>query len=531
MTGGPVRTLLVWCSDWPVIAAEILAGVSSRAPVAIMHAGRVVACSPAARSEGVVWGLRKREAQSRCPELVVMGDDPGRDARAFEPVVAAVEQMVAGVEVVRPGICALAVRGPARYFGSEERAAERIVEQVAQECGVEARAGIADGVFAAALAARAGRIVPPGKTRAFLAGLDVRKLERPELTDLLRRLGVRTLGEFAALPAGDVLTRFGFDAALAHRLAAGLDERPLAVRRPPPELAVEEEYEEPIERVDVAAFAARALAERLHDRLAGHGLACTRLGIEAVTAHGQELCRSWRHDGLLTAAAITDRVRWQLEGWLSGVPRGTPDSLRVPARPTAGIQRLRLVPDGVIVHAGLQPGLWGESGKGRERAHRAFARVQGLLGPDSVLAAVPRGGRSPADQVRLVPWGDQAQAAESGDHPRADEPDAPWPGQLPAPAPATIPPELPVATVHDERGQPVTVSARLVVSAAPTRLAIADDPPVEIAGWAGPWPVDERWWAPGEARRQARFQVDLADGRALLLALSAGEWTVEAVYD
>jgi protein ImuB len=518
---GPVRTLLVRCPDWPVIAAEIVVGISSRAPVAMLYAGRVVACSPAARAEGVARGLRKREAQSRCPELVVMEHDPGRDARAFEPVVAAVEQVVAGVEVVRPGACALAVRGPARYFGSEERAAERIVEQVAQECGVEAQAGIADGIFAAGLAARAGRIVPPGQTRAFLAGVDVRALERPELTDLLRRLGVRTLGEFAALPVGDVLTRFGFDAALAHRLAAGLDERPLAVRRPPPELAVGEEYEEPIERVDVAAFAARALAERLHERLAGHGLACTRLGIEAVTAHGEELHRSWRHDGLLSAAAITDRVRWQLEGWLSGVRRGTPDSHPGPGRPSAGIRRLRLVPDGVLAQAGLQPGLWGESGKGRERAGRAFARVQGLLGPDSVLAAVLRGGRSPADQVRLVPWGDE----------RVAEPDAPWPGQLPAPAPATIPPEPVAVTVHDDQNQPVTVSARLAISAAPARLAIEDAPPAEIAGWAGPWPVDERWWAPAEARRHARFQVGLTDGRALLLALSAGEWTVEAVYD
>ncbi|MBX6357434.1 MAG: hypothetical protein IRZ05_16480, partial [Micromonosporaceae bacterium] len=52
-----------------------------------------------------------------------------------------------------------------------------------------------------------------------------------------------------------------------------------------------------------------------------------------------------------------------------------------------------------------------------------------------------------------------------------------------------------------------------------------------IIGWGGPWPIDERWWAPGEARRQALFQATLADGRAVLLALTAGEWTVEAIYD
>ena len=119
----PVRTLLVWCPDWPVIAAEIVDGVPATASVAVLHANRVVACSPAARAHGVRRGLRKREAQERCPELLLIDHDPGRDARAFEPVVAAVEEVAAGVQVLRPGVCALAARGPARYFGGEEQAA------------------------------------------------------------------------------------------------------------------------------------------------------------------------------------------------------------------------------------------------------------------------------------------------------------------------------------------------------------------------------------------------------------------------
>ncbi|WP_306214129.1 DNA polymerase Y family protein, partial [Actinoplanes sp. RD1] len=244
-------------------------GIGADGPVAVLRANRVVACSEAARAEGVRQGLRRREAQSRCPGLTVVEFDAGRDARAFELVVTAVEEVAAGVEVVRPGTCAVAARGPARYFGGEEAAAERIVEQVAQACSVEAQVGIAEGVFAAGLAARAGVIVEAGRARAFLAGRTVDALERPELADLLRRLGVKTLGEFAALPAGDVLTRFGFDGALAHRLAGGLDHRPLAVRQPPPDLEVTGTYEDdPLDRVDVAAFAGRVLAERLHERLA-----------------------------------------------------------------------------------------------------------------------------------------------------------------------------------------------------------------------------------------------------------------------
>ena len=123
-----VRTMLVWCPDWPVIAAGIIDGVPGTSPVAVMDANRVIACSPAARAEGVRRGLRKRDAQARCPELIVVEHDPARDARAFEPVVAAIEELAAGVEVVRPGVCALAARGPAgvlRRRGTGRRAHRR----------------------------------------------------------------------------------------------------------------------------------------------------------------------------------------------------------------------------------------------------------------------------------------------------------------------------------------------------------------------------------------------------------------------
>ena len=275
----------------------------------------------------------------------------------------------------------------------------------------------------------------------------------------------------------------------------------MAPRRPPPDLDVSATFDDPLDRVDAAAFAARALAERLHERLAAHALACTRLGIEAYTARGEELCRTWRHEGLLSASAIADRVRWQLDGWLTGSPTG-------PRRPTAGIVRLRLVPDGVVHHAGLQQGLWGEAGEERDRAHRALTRVQGLLGPEA---------------VRLVPWGDEREPA------RAVQP--PWPGSVPAPAPATVLPDPLPAAVYAGDGAPVRVTERLALTGTPARVSAGDGVPVDVVGWAGPWPVDERWWAPAEGERGARFQLLLADGRALLLVLSPAGWTVEAVYD
>jgi len=103
----PVRTLVVWCPDWPLVAA----GLSDR-PAVVLAANRVIASSAPARAEGVRLGQRRREAQACCPELVVVGEEPARDARSFEPVVVAVAGFTPRVELTRPGVCALPVRPP-----------------------------------------------------------------------------------------------------------------------------------------------------------------------------------------------------------------------------------------------------------------------------------------------------------------------------------------------------------------------------------------------------------------------------------
>ena len=72
----PVRTVVVRCPDWPVRSAMSAAGVdpegADEIPAAVVFANQVVSTTPAARAEGVRRGLRRREAQSRCPRLVVL---------------------------------------------------------------------------------------------------------------------------------------------------------------------------------------------------------------------------------------------------------------------------------------------------------------------------------------------------------------------------------------------------------------------------------------------------------------------------
>lgn len=535
----PVRTAAVWVPDWPVLAAMTADGVEPHLPAAVHDGRRVVAVSATARRAGVRRGLRRRHAQECCPELVLLTADPGRDVRLFEPVASAAEQVVAGIEVARPGLLLLPADGAGRYHGSEAVLAERLVAQVAERTGYEAQVGVADGAGAAVLAARAARLVPPGAAARFLAPLAVAELlhvatgetaaQVPDLVDLLHRLGLRTLGDLAALPASDVLARFGRLGAWAHAVASGRDDRPTALRRLEPDVAVEQEMDPPVERVEAAAFAARRLAEELHAQLQSRGAGCGRLQITARTEDGHELVRTWRTDaalGGMSAARMTDRVRWQLEGWLTR--QGVRAGASAAADPEPGwIVRLGLRAEEVVAVGAEQGRLWGNPSGSDLRAQRALHRVQGLIGAEKVLAPALQGGREVRDQVRLVPWGEEP--------PPTRPTTAPWPGRLPRPAPATVLVEPQVVQLVGTDGRRVQVDARLQVSAEPAVVwwpAQGDLPERETAvtGWAGPWPVVQRWWGP-EPRRQVYLQATMADGRAVLLALSDGVWTVEARYD
>jgi protein ImuB len=147
--------------------------------------------------------------------------------------------------------------------------------------------------------------------------------------------------------------------------------------------------------------------------------------------------------------------------------------------------------------------------------------VQGLLGPEAVQVPVLSGGRGPAERITLTPLGDEPV-------PRAD-PHLPWPGQLPEPSPAVLL-DNPVELL-DGQGHPIRVTSRGLFSADPARLTTRgrDD---RLRWWAGPWPVDERWWNPEHAKgRTARAQVLVEGGKALLLCFRQRRWYLEGIYE
>ena len=411
----PTRTVVVWCADWPAVAL----GRPVDRPVVVMFANRVVATNPLARALGVDLGVRRREAQRHCPEAELVERDADREARTFEPVVAALDDITPRIEIVRPGSCLFPARGPSRYFGGDAELADRLTRAVRRQLVIPTAVGvgIADGAFAATLAAKrsAGMeaggtdvsvIVPPGETPGFLAEFGVGALQQsgpssPDLVEVLVRLGITTLGSLSALAASDVVARFGAEGAEAHRLARGLDLRPPRLADPPVDLDVSHEPDPPLERVDQAAFVAKALADDLHERLGSRGLAAVAILIEATTTEGHTVERRWRHDGALSSTAVAQRVRWQLDGWLTSTQGRR-------SRGAGALARLRVRPTEVVPDVGRQMGFWGGADAASIRARRGHARRKSLTArkqPAPGLqgqASVQRRPRAPSSR-RTVP--------------------------------------------------------------------------------------------------------------------------------
>ena len=508
-TLAPVRSLVVWVPDWPIVALARETDGDLAAPIAVFAKGMVVACSAAARADGVRPGQRRRDAQARCPELRVADADAVRDHRVFAPLVARIEEMAPGVHVLEPGLCALRVRGAARFYGGELEAAGALLAAV-DDGGLDVRAGVADGPFTAQQAARSGtradrpiRIVEGGASAGFLAPLSIAVLD-DETVDLFARLGVQTLGDLAAIAPERLVERFGLKGARLHALAAGLDSRPVVPRTPPPELHREVAFEPPVDLADQVAFGMRVAAEQFVSGLGAVDLVCTELRVILTGERGESSNRVWLHPNSFDAAAVVDRVRWQLAE--SG-------------RLTSGVTKVRIEPERVDEARHHAVSLFGSGPE--QRVHHALSRVQAMLGHRGVLTPAVGGGRWLAERQVLVPWGDRTVTSDRS---------RPWPGSLPDPLPSTVYADPVPLAVVDREGDMVAVDGRGELTADPAAL-VSGNGSRGIRSWAGPWPVIERAWDAGRARHAHRFQIVDATQTAWLLVCDGGDWFIEGRYD
>ncbi|HLY51296.1 MAG TPA: hypothetical protein VKR21_19045 [Solirubrobacteraceae bacterium] len=349
-----------------------------------------------AEAFGVHPGMRLGEALARCPRLTLVPGDPAGVADQWERLLVRLESMGAAVEPERPGLACFDARGLERLYGG----IDGVLTATRKALRTSARYGVAPSRFAAVAAATRARarrpVIVTGEQKAardFLAGMPVALLRaRPALAELpeaLERLGVRTLGELAALPPAALADRFGAAGLLAYELAMGGDG---ALRPRPASELVRESLELPEAGSGLQLERALGLLiDRLLARRERRGRTLRTVVLSAVLV---EDGGTWREQ-VVFREALSDplRMRLALAPHLTAIP--------------APAEVLRLAVERFGPPTSDQQGLLDDPAVARRaRLREAIRQTRAAAGPDAALRIleVDPASRFPERRAVLAPF-------------------------------------------------------------------------------------------------------------------------------
>jgi protein ImuB len=238
--------------------------------------------------------MRLGEALAMCPGLILVEQDPAAVEREWEGALRRLEDSGFAVEPEEPGRVSFETKGVERLYGGLEAALERALAAVGTAW--DPRAGAARRRFAALAAASVARpgqalIVADGTEERFLAPLPLSLLPLPaQRYAELEGLGVRRLGELAALPGGAVAERLGPEGRRAWALAQGGESGRVRGRRPEAELAEALEFPEAVGNELTLRRAFGVLLDRLLARPERAGRPLRKAALSARLVGGG----SWR---------------------------------------------------------------------------------------------------------------------------------------------------------------------------------------------------------------------------------------------
>ena len=516
---------------------------------------RVVACSSSAYAWGIKPGmplaeattLARRGATTKHPttkqraaaelggdgQLHVELYDPLADRLALEQLAECCRQFSPTVgleEAERPESLLLDVSGLAPLFGGEVSLAEA-VEQEFREHGFQTRLAIADTLGAAwavaHYAALAIVIVPAEQTLGALAALPVASLRLPaETLALLAELGLRRIGDVAALPRPSLLARFGPGLLARLDQATGLAAEAIVAQKLPPELDAEWLLEYPTDRRDTIDVVLERLIARVAERLARERKGVVRLECAFDFQTGPQACYSI---GLFRPSAsskhLLELARLRLETVRFREPV---TAVRVSVHASGSLQF-------------EQQELFADAASRRSPAQLAVLvdRLSSRLGRESVLRAQVLPEAQPEYACRYLPLaGTKYEVRSTKYKGRRKKKDAqPFSANKPK---------------RKNKKQSVAIRARPVIGERPLHLrsspaplsavSIAPDgPPVQFrfegrdhriaAAW-GPERIETGWWRSSCVRRDY-YRVETTTGHRFWLfrRLQDGRWFLHGHFD
>jgi protein ImuB len=497
---------------------------------------RVVAASAEATRRGVEVGMALEQARAFAADLLAAPWDEERVARAALEVTTALLAASprvswegghgrTGAPAHRDGVWWIDADG----LGNETALGRRLLAVARQPDLGSAHVGIADSAIAAYAAtfrlprapvrrcARALCIVPPGRDAEFLAPYPTGLLDLDEdLDETLHALGLKTVGQIAALEEGEVETRFGPPGLAAHRLARGLDTRGPTAPRDEAVPAAACDLGSPVATTEPLVFVLKGALASLGRSLRSRGLAAREVAIALTLDDGSMAERAVRparptsHEG-----ALFDHCRGALENWAL-------------AEPVTAIAVRAAV---TVPASGEQGDLLASRWADPAALEAAFHRIRSREGGDAVTIPETRDGHLPEDEGAWRTGAPTNRRTDGSARRRASAPRRPSgrgsaEGGLQAVGAGAI--ARPAALRLLAEPEPVRVRLDRAGLEAFRHAETWHD----VTAWSGPERLVPRWWR-SKTHHGARdyFTARTRNGTLWLLFRRAKDWRLAGWWD
>ncbi len=528
--------------------------------------------SPIARAGGLRPGMTVAQARALIPDLIIMSPSSAAERAAADALLDVAESISPVTEEGAPGCVWLDLTGVEHLYrysidgkGSgtsgvmqrsgvhraelngqthrrdedneagtcasnddvENEIAEEIIRR-ARRIGLEAAAGIGSNKEVAHLAARCGgaRIIAAGREREFLDWLPLDLLQLgpnghgEDVELMLKRLGIRRLGDITRLDSRAFGTRLGRHGVQLARLARG-EGSATVIARPRAEVFTEvTEFDYGIENLEPLGFVLHAMLRQLTARLEIRGLAAGDLRL-ALGLTGR------RHDNrhIAVAAATTEArsLLMLLKLHLEKSP------------PAAAIEAVRLTVE-ARTRRPAQSDLFLPAAPAPDRLEAAIARIAALCGPERVGTLVAADSYRP-EAVRLTRF------APPSTQPVAPSHNVEIVGPC-SPQHARTPPDGSGSTPIVLRALRPAEEVEVMCTRNLPEFVRGNHICARVVWSAGPWRRQGEWWATAHSGvdlaspnngsyQRDYYELALADGAVyrVYCDLINGRWFVDGIYD
>ena len=284
------------------------------------------------------------------------------------------------------------VHGLGLIYGTPEKIAAEIHRRV----GIPANLALAPNPDAAVHAARGIKgvtVIPPDREAAMLAALPLNLLGgSSELARTLDLWGLRTFGEFAALPPAGVAARLGDEGIHMQQLARGEGHRQLRHRTDPLEFREKIEPDTPIDLIEPLLLLLSVTLNRLCERLRSHSLSTNEIRISLILERAPEHPVTLRFPvPLLDPMVFLKLLHLELN---NRPPQSPVEKILIEMIPVQG----RKMQHGLFLPATPEP----------EKLEITLARIRNLVGQSNVgapeLVDTHRPDSFRTVPLRLAPW-------------------------------------------------------------------------------------------------------------------------------